>query len=66
LDDDCGSYSDLLYDFYFMLNFTSNTSSYVRIPVATFASNNDNNQCELSISYLPINSTGSENIILGS
>jgi hypothetical protein len=43
----CSSYSDLLYDFYFLLNFTSNTTSYVRIPVATFASNNAANQCEL-------------------
>lgn len=64
----CSSYTSFS-SYTFLFNFTSSSANYMRIPLATFATNVKGSggaaQCNIEITYLSPDNTQSSNVILG-
>lgn len=60
----CSDNTDLL-NYSFQIMFTSNSSYYVRVPLATFAISTDDNRCRIAVSMLSSQNVESNNVILG-
>lgn len=45
--------------------FQSNSSYYIRVPLATFAISTSDNKCELAVSELSSENMASSNVVLG-
>lgn len=60
----CSSNQDLL-NFSFQIMFQSNSSYYIRVPLATFAISTSDNKCELAVSELSSENMASSNVVLG-
>ena len=64
----CSSYTNFS-SYTFLFNFTSSTSNYMRVPLATFATNvkgsGGSAQCNIAVTYLSPTNSQSSNVILG-
>jgi hypothetical protein len=64
LPNPCSNYTNLLL-YSFQIMFTSSTSNYIRVPLATFAISTADDRCEIAVSQLSAENDASNDIILG-
>lgn len=65
LPNNCSSYSEVLDSYSFQIEFSSNTSDYIRVPLSLFALDLVDNTCNIAVILLETDRALSPNVILG-